>query len=194
MPATLAHVAERLLDWQRAVGLEAVIAAGHSMGGAVAQWMALRDPSAISALILLGSSARFPISPVLLELLHDPDRHMETVEWIVDRSFASVAAESVRQRAREQLAQMDPETLAMDFRASGRHDLRGRLAAIAAPGLVLAGAEDRMVSRPLTEELAAGLKRAQVLYVNGSGHMLMLERPKAVRDRISAFLESLVQA
>ncbi len=88
---------QTLIGWLRALQLGQVILAGpvilagHSMGSAIAMQAALDEPELISALALLGGSARLKINPLLLEGTEDPAAFADTVTTIIDWSFSQAA-------------------------------------------------------------------------------------------------------
>ena len=55
--------AEEVLGFMRALGLSRVFVVGHSMGGAIAQSLALADPGMLKGIVLVGTGARLEILP-----------------------------------------------------------------------------------------------------------------------------------
>lgn len=70
----------------------------------------------------------------------------------------------------------------------GRADSRPRLARIAMPTLVLGGVEDRVCPPDRQEELAAGIKGAELVLLPGCGHFPPLEEPATVSDALRRLL------
>jgi pimeloyl-ACP methyl ester carboxylesterase len=79
VPAYAAAVAA----WCEEAGLAPAPVAGHSMGGAVALWMALEHPGLVSALGLVSTGARLRVSPDLLSGLSSPSTFPAAVETLV---------------------------------------------------------------------------------------------------------------
>jgi pimeloyl-ACP methyl ester carboxylesterase len=68
-------------------------------------------------------------------------------------------------------------------------DRRGSLATLGrVPVVVLAGEKDRLVAPRLGIELAAAIPGAQLIWVPGAGHAVILERPDLVNETITALL------
>ena len=68
------------------------------------------------------------------------------------------------------------------------HGARDRLSAIAAPTLILAGDEDIFTPLPLSQALANAIPGARLQIMKGCGHVMFYERPKDFNSRIIDFL------
>jgi pimeloyl-ACP methyl ester carboxylesterase len=92
-------------------------------------------------------------------------------------------------RAREGVLRSDPAALARFARgvAAPQPDLTGRLGEIAAPALVLCGADDPAF-HAAGELFVARLPRARRALVAGAGHPLPLDAPEALVREIEAFV------
>jgi pimeloyl-ACP methyl ester carboxylesterase len=165
---------------------------GVSMGGMVAQHLALVRPNSVHSLILICTSPR--ANRVVME---ERARAVEqggmaaVVEPTLQRWFSRAAlvdpAHEGVAYAREQLLRTDPVTFAEAWRAIGEHDVVDRLREITSPVTVVAGASDASVSPQALPLFRAGLPRARLEMLDGP-HMLPLERPDAVRDAIQRHL------
>jgi pimeloyl-ACP methyl ester carboxylesterase len=69
-------------------------------------------------------------------------------------------------------------------------DLRARLPEIKVPALVVAGTEDNLLdSVGAARVMAAGLPRARLKLLEGTGHMALLSNRVRVRDWLAEFDE-----
>ena len=161
-----------LLD---ALAVSSAVLIGHSMGGAIALWLAVHQPQRVSALVLAGSGARLPVNPALIaSIVDDPPA---TIKRMLRWMWAKNApAEEIAQSAEIMLA-TDPTVLQRDFIACDNFDIRHELSAIRAPTLVMAGEQDKMTPPKLSEELARSISGAESVVVPAAGHMLLLEQP-----------------
>jgi pimeloyl-ACP methyl ester carboxylesterase len=175
-----------LLD---AIGLERVVVGGHSMGGAIAQWMALAHPERIAGLVLIGTGAKLRVAPPLLEIVaNDPPLAIET---IVAWSFGPQASDEIRQLGVQALVGVDPAVLYGDLIACERFDVRDRLPEIEAPALVIGATKDRLTPLRFAHYLAKNLPHAELHVMQDAGHMMALERPGEVTDAVKTFLAGL---
>jgi pimeloyl-ACP methyl ester carboxylesterase len=84
-----------------------------------------------------------------------------------------------------------PSVLYGDFLACDAFDVSARLADIAAPTIILCGAEDRMTPPKHSAFLKARIRGASIEILPDAGHMLMLEKPDEVAARIEVFVNTL---
>ncbi len=169
-----------------ALGLSRFVAAGHSMGGAVALQLALDAPGRIAGLALIASGARLRVAPDLLGGLDGGAG--AAIDFIITHSLGPDVDTSIRQLARRQLHAVDPATLRADYAACDAFDVRDRLGEIAAPALVACGTADRMTPLSFGEHLAMRLPAAELRIFEGAGHMLPAERPDALARALGGWL------
>ncbi len=190
--STIADYAATALAAADALALEALVVAGHSMGGAIALELALHAPARVVGLALISTTARLAVAPALLQqLVDDP---AQARQWIVDIGYGPGIPAAVRQLGARQLAAVAPAVLHGDFLACNRYDARARLPEVRCPALVLCGTEDRLTPPKYVRALQEGLPAARLELVAGAGHMLPLERPEAVAAAITRFLAALASS
>jgi pimeloyl-ACP methyl ester carboxylesterase len=183
---SVAALAEAMAGFLEDLGAGPALVAGHSMGGAIALWMALKHPAAVSALALVSTGARLRVAPALLAGLVAPGAFPATVETLVEWELGPGAAPVLRDRQRRALHRAGPTVTHGDFLACDAFDASARLGAVRVPALVLCGSEDRMTPPRLSRSLAEGLPAARLEIVPGAGHMLPLEDPGAVARALAS--------
>lgn len=184
---TVPAYAADMLTLMDALGVERFIVGGHSMGGAIAQQMALDAPQRVAGLVLVATGARLRVTPQILErVLTD---YEAVVDFVLAHSFAPSADNSLRQVGRRILKAISPQVVYGDYLACDRFDVMDRLPQIAAPALVIGGTADQMTPPKYLHYLAEHLPDAELHLIDGAGHMIMAERPAEVADTLRGWLE-----
>lgn len=178
-----------IADWLRSLELPRVFLVGHSMGGAIALWLTVHHPELLRGLVLISTGARLPVNLTMIEELSTSQGALTAVDKILDWSFSPNAPRSLVDAVRKAMLANRPSVLAGDFRACDAVDLSGDLAVIDLPTLVLAGSRDQMTPLKFSEELAAGIPAAELQIIPQAGHMLPLEDPDQVEEKLRIFLE-----
>jgi pimeloyl-ACP methyl ester carboxylesterase len=185
--ATMAGRAERLVAELRALGAPRVLV-GHSLGAAVALEAAIAAPESVDGLVLINSGAQIPLPEGVLAAV-ERDFAGEC-DRLARASFAAATDEQVEAR-RAALMGAGRQELAAAYACCREFDARDRLGAVEIPALVVAAAEDALMPVWLSEELANGLPMAHMVVVEGSGHLLPMERPKAFDLLVAGYLARL---
>lgn len=188
--SSAATYAADLLDLLDALKLPQVIALGHSLGGAVAQMIAIHHPRRVAGLILIGTGAKLSVHPDILNGLRDPQLREQTVQKIIDWQWAD-GFDTLKSLGLRRLLEMDASILYGDFLAAHHFDSRGLIEQIRVPTLVIGGTADRMTPLKYSEYLRDHIPGAQLVVVQGGGHMMMLEQPQVVASAVQMFLEGL---
>lgn len=179
-----ADVVQTLLEQME---LDEVIVVGHSMGGAIAQTLALRDLPRLAGLVLLASGARLRVSDAILG--RPRAEFSEVVDFITRYAWSPEAPAEVVANARQLLGENEPEIVQGDFAACNRFDVMAAVEGITHPTLVIGGTADRMTPLKFSEFLADRMPGARLVTVEGGGHMMALEQPEVVAAAIRAFVD-----
>ncbi|GIV95876.1 MAG: alpha/beta hydrolase [Herpetosiphonaceae bacterium] len=175
---------EAFLDSQ---GLERAVIIGHSMGGAIALWLALERPACVTGLGLVGTSGRLRVPAWLLSGIRaEPG---QTIAQLVPLLYGAQVDPAARSAIERDLRSVAPEILEGDYLACAGFDVLDRLGEIAVAAAVVCGAGDRMAPPEESELLQRRLGNATLHLVEGAGHMVMLEDPDAVAGALARLLE-----
>jgi pimeloyl-ACP methyl ester carboxylesterase len=156
--------------------------AGVSLGGVVAQHLALRHPARVRSLLLACCSAAVSPEAMLARAAEVEAAGMAGVvettlaRWFTPATLAAAADPAVAY-ARGRLEADDPAVFAAFWRALARHDTRERLGEITVPVTVLGGWEDLATPVERLLDLARRLPNGRTELLHGP-HMLHLERPE----------------
>lgn len=180
----LAHDTLELMDH---LGVAQAHVVGRSMGGAVAQHMALKAPRRILSLALCASFARLdPLGRRVLSNMR------EALEWRM--SWADHARHSVPNFVSAAFFNQQPAQVAAIERLIGgetrlpacysrqneacqQHDTLPELGRITQRTLVMAGDSDPICSLSATRALSEGLPNVRTEVFAGASHFFLLEQP-----------------
>ena len=165
----------------------ASVLCGHSMGGAVALWVAAERDLDLSALVLADSGAKLGVDDGLLESL---ERNFESAVaslHVPDALFHDPDDELVEVSERGLLT-TGPAVTLRDFETCDAFDARDRVGEVAVPTLALCGEHDCMTPPEFLEYLAAELPNCEYEEIPGAAHMSMLERPEQFNGAVRSFL------
>jgi len=179
-----------------ACGVERTALLACSGGAAAALDFALAHPGRVSALVFVGAgywgrfAERTPAARAFLQALGTYD-----VPGMIDSSLRAFT-DGPRRAAAEVDAGVRRRTEAMtalQFRREPNYWRRAaqdqrtpqpsaleRLGEVAAPTLLMVGGEDQPEVQELSARLADGIRRAQLVVVQGAGHHANMEAPAAV--------------
>jgi pimeloyl-ACP methyl ester carboxylesterase len=181
-----------------ALGRERAHVVGVSMGGMIAQLVALRHPTRVNRLVLIathaGGASVTPPTPAAMAVLMG-DRTRPPAELVRDSmvtitapGFAARHPEAIDAIVANAVAQPTPlASFASQMQAIMVSDRSARLAEIRAPTLVVHGADDPLVPYPNGELLAREIPRARLATMPGCGHMPMWECPTELVGALSSF-------
>lgn len=162
---------------------------GLSLGGAVGMQLALDAPERLERLVLACTSARFGDAQgwdERIELVRA--RGMEAIaDLVLPRWFTPEFGDV--QRFRAMFVATPPETYERYCEILREFDLRGKLGAVEAPTLAVAGAEDPTSPPKQVEALAAEIPNASFVSIARAAHLANVERPNEFNDALRAHLE-----
>ncbi|NHN62147.1 alpha/beta hydrolase [Haloarcula sp. JP-Z28] len=176
-----------------AVGQEtdADVLVGNSLGGAVAQWVALERDWTPEAIVLLGTGPELPVFEGLQEWLADDwDRAVEFLHER-DRLFHDTDHDAAS-RSREQMAAVGQAVTRRDFMTCHGFDVRERLGEIDVPVLAVCGEHDKLTPRAYHETLAHEIPDGEVSFVPDAAHLAMVEQAETFNDLLKEFIKDAV--
>lgn len=170
---------------------------GVSMGGLIAQEVAVNYPAKVSRLILAATyshidetcgptsaavkAAELPVHgmlDVMLDLMiNKPAYRLLLIPLMrIKNKLANTAA------------------ITEKLRASAKYNRKNEMPLIQAPTLVITGTADRLI-KPASSEILAGLIRdAKLVRINGGSHLLFLEMRKRFNQLVLDFLREMTAA
>jgi pimeloyl-ACP methyl ester carboxylesterase len=197
-PYTVAQMADDAVAVLDAAGVERAHVYGISLGGMIAQEIALRHPRRVAALVLGattpgGEHAVAADDETLAFFRRRGEMSAEEAVWAsVPYNYgprtraerAGSIGEDIVQRLRFPI---EPAPYAAQLAAALGHDAHGRLGRVEAPTLVVHGEEDRMVAPANASLLAEAIPAAELMTLPGAGHLYPTDAPVA-DERVARFL------
>ena len=173
--------------------VRSAVLCGVSVGGLIAQAVALNTPERVRALVLSDTGARIGTAESWQERIAKVKA--EGVASLVPMTMERWFSAGYRERCAADVVGysiMLRQTSADGYRgtcaALRDTDFRQTLARIRKPVLVLCGAEDIATPPELGRELAELIPGAQFALINNAAHLPCVEQPVAVAERIMQFL------
>lgn len=192
-PYSVADLGADVTDLLDLLEIDRAAICGISLGGATAMWTALNAPERVERLVVCFSAPHFGGRDGWLERAAAVRAGgMEAIaEAVVGRWFTSALDErspALRERMRAMLVSTPVEGYAGCCEALADFDIRLELARIAAPTLVIAGAEDMATPPAQGRRIAAEVPGAAFAEIPGAAHLGNLEQPELVSSLILAHL------
>lgn len=181
------------LDFMQARGLRGIPVVGASVGGWIAAEVAVRDAAAFSRLVL--------INPLGVRVGKPTDRPIADL-WAITRGNrrrlefhqTRFQDDDLATRSDEEIVELSRYEDALAYYAwkpfLHNPKLLRWLHRIAAPTLVIRGAEDKLVAGKIHEAFCSALPRGRLVAVAGAGHHPHVEEPAVVAELVFDFIKS----
>ncbi|MEX0665083.1 MAG: alpha/beta fold hydrolase [Acidimicrobiia bacterium] len=200
-PYSLLEMADDAVAVLDAEGVESAHVMGASMGGAIAQFLAVEHADRVRSLVLACTACKH----------HDWRRELlqEWADAVLERGTGALASDGlhwlVGPRLRRRfggwlnlmarvLLQATPEAFAAQVQAilDAPDDVRFDLCRVAVPALVITGSQDLLTPLGDAEELNELIPGSQLFELRGAAHALMVEAPNAYNAAVLDFLKEVV--
>lgn len=156
---------------------------GHSLGGAVALWLAIHHRDRVAGIGVANAGARMRVFPQLLAAL--PEGLPDMLEMIAVSNFPPGAPKEWIERRRDTYERVGGETLQADLLACDRFDVLNRLWEIRCRTQIMTGSEDALTPPKHALAMAERISAARLTQYAGAGHMLPVERPAEVAGELA---------
>ena len=190
----LANLADDAAALLRALGLAPAHVVGLSMGGMVAQYLAIRHPDVVRSLALLGTACTLPDEArkqmVARGEIARRDGMRAVLGATLERWFTPAALTSeLANRCERRLLENDTESWAASWRGISRLDTLPLLKRIKAPTLVVTGNRDVSTPPAAATMIADNIPGAALAIIEGAPHMGPFEFPGAYLAPVVAFVQ-----
>lgn len=194
-PFTILEMAEDAAGLLDELGIESAHVVGISMGGMIAQDLALAHPDRLRSLTLGCTYCGGPGSKLtpeenaskLIEGMASGDRDKAIrAAYEINLSPGFRADESTFAAFHEMATSVPAakETIQLQIQAIFGHDTSGRLGEISTPTLIIHGTEDGVLPYPNAELISSLMPAARLETLEGVGHMFWWEQPERSAELI----------
>jgi 3-oxoadipate enol-lactonase len=189
-PYSVELLGRDVLDLLDSVGVERASFCGLSLGGATGMWLAVNAPGRIERLVLACTSPRFgepehwrDRAEIVRSEGLEPVAEASVARWFTQRFRAE--RPSIAAHFRAELLATPAEGYAACCEALAAWDYRGRVAEIAAPTLVIAGADDPTVPPEAAAVLTEQIAGSRLVVLPDAGHLANVGQPEAFSASVS---------
>jgi 3-oxoadipate enol-lactonase len=176
------------------LSVDRAVLIGLSMGGIIAQKIAVKYPHLVKALVLVDTTSHGIGADATADaFLAAVDKRgaEKAIQDLSDLSFGSSASPALVEWARREVIQTPEFVARAAIRSISDADTRSSLSQIKVPTLVIAGEEDRVTPPRESEILAKGISSSTLSIIPKAGHFSMLENPAAFNRILRRFLDEL---
>jgi pimeloyl-ACP methyl ester carboxylesterase len=205
LPAySIAEMADDASALLRALNISRIKICGFSMGGMIAQELALRHPGRVSKMVLgcttTGGPASIPpAEETIASLLSamklmptDPERAIDMLLPVVHPPDFVAAHPEIKQMALMGAAMMPPtpaDVIERTLEGITRFNSYDRLPEVRCPVLIVHGERDILIKPANAELLKSRLPQAEVFMIPNAGHNFFAENSMGIHQRIVEFLK-----
>jgi 3-oxoadipate enol-lactonase len=188
---TLIRDAERLMEH---FGLREAVVIGLSLGGLVAQGLAVKRLDLVRGMVLSNTAAKIGSAEMwrgrIAQMLSEgPEAYAPgAMERMFGRRWQAVEG---MERVRDMLLTTDPKGWAGCAAAIAGTDFYTPTAGLTLPTLVIAGVNDGTTPPDLVRETAELILGHRFELMRGAGHLPMVEKPEAYAALIAGFLRDI---
>ncbi len=199
-PYTIREMAADVAAFSRGLGLPAADVVGLSMGGMIAQELALAEPGMVRSLVLVGTLGRadpwfqgtLDAFGIIRRHVADTPAFFEAIlPWWVSHRFLADGERAtwLRWLLRQNPHLQSLESFLRQLAATSGHDALDRLGTIRCPVLVLVGEDDAVAPPRYSRELVERLPGARFEVLAGVGHAPAIEDPQLFNRHLDSFLK-----
>lgn len=198
-PYTTEMMANDVLQLMDLLGIKRAHVLGHSMGGCIAQQMALLAPEKINKMIVACSRAKpnalANMALTMREKLQAAGMPVEMLaEYVMPLLFSETFLQNEMQvKGFIQWTMQNPHPQsAMGFshqlHAVKTHNVSDRLSVIHAPTLVIAGDEDILMPKASAKIFSESLENSDFIVISDCAHMPHVEKSREFAEQVMQFL------
>lgn len=201
-PYTMEEMALDTVHLLHSLEIKKTLVVGISMGGMIAQELALLLPHRIMGMVLAsthpGGSLHIPPDPEVYARLTDNEGL--NPEEIVDKNISILFGQKTRQEQPElieeykqdqlQLPEQEEYAFKAQDQAIRNFDCSDRLSKISVPVLAMTGTDDNLIPPENSKILAEHIPQASLIQLDGAGHLIHMEKTEIFNQEVDAFFQN----
>jgi pimeloyl-ACP methyl ester carboxylesterase len=191
---TMAEAAGDCAEMLKAEGIEHCYVLGHSMGGKIAQLIALDSDIVVDGLLAVTPvpASGVPFDQATFNFFSESTRSADGVRSVLENATAGRLGNTwLRRQAELTFANCAPDVLLAYFKDWANDDFSHRVKGLTVKTLVIIGEHDQAISKPVMEHTYLDwIPNCALETVDGAGHYPMDEAPLRLSAMIGAFLSS----
>lgn len=194
---TLEQLADDAADLLKVLAIEQVHFVGLSIGGMIAQALALNHPQRIRSLVLCSTSAFLP--PVALPIVQEriETARSQGLQTLVEATLERWFTPSFLEHHPAQVESIRRQFLATSVAgytgcsaAIGKLNFLDRLSGITVPTLILAGADDPGTPTAASEAIHQRIQGSRLVILPSASHLSNIEQAGLFNHHLREFLEN----
>lgn len=196
---SIATLADALQEFLQQIDARKPVLVGHSIGGMIVQQWLTKYPHEASAVVLAQTSPAFGKAEgnwqkQFIEARLGPLDHGETMKSLAPTLVKELVGNDPdaagMELARDCMGSVPEASYRAMMLALLGFDQRKALANIAIPTLALSGSKDKNAPAPMMAKMATYIPAATYVELEGAGHLVNLERPRAFDAALDQFLKT----
>lgn len=202
IPYSIELMADDVARLLESLNIEKAHILGVSMGGYIAQKLAIKYPQKVKSLVLgctsFGGPQSIPLteealqSMLKVEGLNAEEVIRQGFKAAISSKFIKDYPEVVDQLVAWRLVNPTPRyAWERQFAAVAAFNVENQLNKIKVPTLVITGSEDIVVPPQNSSLLTERISGAQLVFIPGGGHLFFIEKAEEFNDTVLKFLEAI---
>jgi pimeloyl-ACP methyl ester carboxylesterase len=197
-PFSIEQFADDTAGLMDALNIRQAHVLGWSMGGIIAEEVALRHPDKVNKLVLYAAHCNanlFPPAPEVIQRLTDTsgspqEQGMRFISTLFPPAWLRNNQERIKEIFYRPLGNTPPEIMTKQSIAIGKwQGCCDRLGKINNSTLIITGAEDMLVPTQNAHYLAGKIPYARLVTYENGGHGLMFQYPEKFSEKVIDFLQ-----
>jgi len=204
---TMSDMAGDVLSVMDALGWDTCHLVGVSMGGMIAQEVALTASHRLQSLTLIVTHAggvtlsKLPTMPGLRAFFGvaraNTEQRIESLKKLLYPAefLATTDEDALNARIKMRIGRPLPKNIALgQLRAIFRHDTRKRLGSLQLPTLIIKASKDILVRPQASDRLHALIPNAELLEISDAGHGVIFQSAATVNEALTRHITTAEQA